>query len=121
MPTLRTPDVPRLPPAYKPFDDEFDGAYQMQVEGSFEGADLDHAELEQCLFVKANLSGATGSGVTLVDCELQQSDLANATLEGSGLRRVVISGSRLTGLSFLDGLARDVVVRESKVDMTNWR
>jgi uncharacterized protein YjbI with pentapeptide repeats len=122
MPNLRTPDSPRLPQAFNPFDDdEFDGAYQMRIEGAFAEADLEHAEIEQCLFSKANLAGAAGSGATLVDCEVQHSDLANVALEGSGLRRVLVTDSRLTGLSFLDGVARDVLVQDSKVDLTNWR
>lgn len=123
MPDLRTPDTPRLPASYKPFslEEGFDGAYQMQIDSAYEGADLDHSELEQCVFSKANLAGATGTMLTLVDCEVRQSDLANAVFERSGLRRVRISDSRLTGLSFLDGVARDVLVQDSKVDTSNWR
>lgn len=121
MPSLRTPDAPRLPPSFKAFDGEFDGAYQMQIDGAYEGADLGHAELEQCVFTKANLAGATAAMLTLVDCEVRQSDLANAVVERSGLRRVRITDSRLTGLSFLDGVARDVLVQDSKVDTSNWR
>lgn len=115
MPTLHTPS------AYQPFGGEFDDAFQMLVEGDFAGADLDDAEVEQCLFTKAILAGASGSRATWVDCEVQQSDLANAALESSGLRRVIITGSRLTGLSFLDGVAREVLIQDSKVDLTNWR
>src|SRR5581483_9552564 len=121
MPASRTPDSPRLPAAYKPFDGEFDGAYQMQLDGAYPGEVFDHSELEQCLFAGVNLAGATGSGLTLVDCEVRQSDFANTSFEKSGFRRVLVTDSRLTGLSFLDGVARDVVIRDSKVDLTNWR
>ena len=49
---------------------------------------------------RADLAWTTGSGVTLVDCVVEHSDLANVSLEGSGLRRVAVPDSRLTGLSF---------------------
>ncbi|HCT81861.1 MAG TPA: hypothetical protein DGT23_35835, partial [Micromonosporaceae bacterium] len=119
MPTLRPPSdepaAPRLPDRLNSPEEpleQLDGAFQLALDGAdFSGADLAEAEIEQCRLGKVSLSGAVGSGTTLIDCLIEQSDLANVVLEGSGLRRVVVADSRLTGLTFIDGMVRDVVFR----------
>jgi uncharacterized protein YjbI with pentapeptide repeats len=119
------PAEPRLAAELRAADDDLDGldgAFQLFVQGrDFSNADLAEAEIEQCRLSKVSLAGVRGSGTTLVDCEIDQSDLANAVFEGGGLRRVRVTDCRLTGLTFLDGMVRDVTFRASKVDMVNFR
>ncbi|HEX6684630.1 MAG TPA: pentapeptide repeat-containing protein [Candidatus Limnocylindrales bacterium] len=120
-------DVPRLPSnfrGYRPEPDEFDGAswYQVQIEGAdLSGARVEEAEIEQCRLVRVGLAGAQIAHLTVVDSEVDHGDWANATFETCGLRRVLIKDSRMTGLSFIDGMVRDVEFRDCKLDLTNWR
>lgn len=119
------PAPPRLPADLRPAAEDIDGldgVFQLSIQGAdFAGLDLSEAEVEQTRLGKVNLSGAHGSGVTMVDCVFEQCDLANAEFEGGGLRRVSVTDSRLTGLTLIDGMVRDVTFTGSKLDMANFR
>jgi uncharacterized protein YjbI with pentapeptide repeats len=135
MPKLRptpdpgAPEPPRLPDALNPLEaapgaDDFDGAswYQVLLEGvDLSGARVEEAEIEGCRLVRVGLAGADIGYLTVVDSEIDNGDWANAVFESCGLRRVLVKESRMTGLSFIDGMVRDVEFRDSKLDLTNWR
>src|SRR5690349_6903316 len=55
------------------------------------GREADSVEFEQCSFRRADLSGSRLTGLTLTDCRVQQSNLANLRTDKSGLVRVELS------------------------------
>jgi uncharacterized protein YjbI with pentapeptide repeats len=122
------PDKPRLPGSplapLEPELDDFDGASWFQV--SIEAADLggarvEEGEIEQCRFTRVSLAGAGIRHLTFVDSVIDHGDWANAVFESCGLRRVRLEENRMTGLTFIDGMVRDVEFSDCKLDLTNWR
>jgi uncharacterized protein YjbI with pentapeptide repeats len=76
------------------------------VQGSrFEGADLAGAELPI---------------LSLVDCALENCELANVAARDSSLRRVLFAGGRLTGLQLIDGELGDVAFGGCRADLASF-
>lgn len=121
------PESPRLPAKLKSLEPEpgdVDGAswFQREIDtADLSGARADEAEIEQCRLVRVTLAGAHLRHLTVVDTEIDHGDWANATLDESGLRRVPVKGSRMTGLSCIGSVVRDAEFRECKLDLSNWR
>lgn len=122
------PEPPRLKDAQleqiTPEPDDVDGAswFRHLVEGAdLGGASVLEFEAEQCRLSRVSLSRADFRGTSLIDVFIEENDWANATFEGCGMRRVSVGGGRFTGLTFIDGIARDLLVREAKLDLSNWR
>lgn len=127
--TASEAEKPRLPQSLKPLDPapepaDFDGAswYQVCLESvDLAGAQVEEAEIEQCRLTRVGLARAEIRHLTIVDSVIDHGDWANAVFEQCGLRRVQLKENRMTGLSFIDGMVRDVEFRDSKLDLTNWR
>ena len=129
----RVPEAPRLgftaaeslkPLEPEPEAEDFEGAswYQVLLEGvDLSGARVEEAEIEQCRLVRVGLAGAEISHLTVVDSVIDHGDWANAVFESCGLRRVQLKENRMTGMTFIDGMVRDVEFRDCKLDLTNWR
>ena len=125
----KVPEKPRVAESLEPLDpapeaEEFDGAswYQVSLEGvDLSGARVEEAEIEQCRLTRVGLSGAEIRHLTVVDSVIDHADLANAVFESCGLRRVHLEENRMTGMTFIDGMVRDVEFRDCKLDLSNWR
>jgi uncharacterized protein YjbI with pentapeptide repeats len=125
----KVPDEPRVAESLEPLEpepeaDEFDGAswYQVSLAGvDLSGARVEEAEIEQCRLTRVGLAGADVRHLTVVDSVIDHGDWANAVFESCGLRRVHLEANRMTGMTFIDGMVRDVEFRDSKLDLTNWR
>jgi uncharacterized protein YjbI with pentapeptide repeats len=123
------PEKPRVAETLDPLEPEpepedLDGAswYQISLEGvNLSGAQVDEAEIEQCRFTRVGLAGANIRHLTVVDSVIDHGDWANAVFESCGLRRVHLKENRMTGMTFIDGMVRDIVFQECKLDLTNWR
>ena len=85
------------------------------------GRRAEAVEFAQCRFRATSLAGAQLTRVRLVNCVLDASDWSNLRGEGGTLDRTTVSGCRMTGLAWPDGLLRDASLREGKLDLTNWR
>ena len=94
--SMRTPEAPRL-------EDEARG-------------ELDGATLEQARLVDADLSGARLKGLRLIDVAIERGNLANLVAPEPMLRRVSVTGARLTGLQWTRGSITDVVFRDCRID-----
>jgi uncharacterized protein YjbI with pentapeptide repeats len=127
--TTETPEKPRVAESLAPLEpepeaEEVDGAswYQVSLAGvDLAGARVEEAEIEQCRLTRVGLAGAEIRHLTVVDSVIDHGDWANAIFESCGLRRVHLKENRMTGLTFIDGMVRDVEFVDCKLDLTNWR
>jgi uncharacterized protein YjbI with pentapeptide repeats len=99
---MRTPEAPRL-------DDD-----APQRDG------LDDATLEQARLVDADLGGARRNGLRLIDVAIERGNLANLVAPEPALRRVTVSGARLTGVQWTRGSVTDVVFRDCRIDLATF-
>jgi uncharacterized protein YjbI with pentapeptide repeats len=59
-------------------------------------------------------------GLRLTDVEVQRGNLANLAADELALRRVVFSGTRLTGAQWTRGTLTDVVFRDCRIDLATF-
>jgi uncharacterized protein YjbI with pentapeptide repeats len=120
------PDPPAVPARLEPL--ELDAEALADGE-SFElvevaGAALQGVDARSLGFMEArleavDLSGAQLTSLFLSDCELVRCNLANAKVHGGSMRRVAITGGRLTGLLWTSGALRDAGFRDCRADMAS--
>jgi uncharacterized protein YjbI with pentapeptide repeats len=79
------------------------------------------AEFNQCRFNRTDLSGTSFVKVLLTDCLIESTNLANLHGDQSSMLRVTAKDSRLTGLQWLDGVLRDVTLRDCRIDLSVFR
>ncbi len=99
--TLKSPEAPR-------FEDDVVDA----VPGP-EG-------LEQARVVDADLAGAKLKGLRLIDVAIERGNFANLVAPEPTLRRVTVSGARLTGVQWTRGSISDVVFRDCRIDLATF-
>lgn len=93
------------------------GYYDLELTGrSAKGAEFD-----QCRFNRTDLGETSFVKVSLTDCLIESSNLANLHGDQSSLLRVAVQDSRLTGLHWLDGVLRDVTLRGCRIDLSVFR
>jgi uncharacterized protein YjbI with pentapeptide repeats len=118
------PAPPNLPAEWStdlPVLDDEEEWWQLDLSGeSFEG-EAAGLEVEQCRLTRVGLGGVRLEKATFLDCALHHCDLANLSADGCGLRRVELVECRTTGMVYLDGVLRDVWLRDCRMDMTTWR
>ncbi|MGC9668316.1 pentapeptide repeat-containing protein [Planosporangium sp. 12N6] len=112
-------DLARLPEHR--FTDE--GTYRRlgYVDADLASCEAESVEVEQCRFGTVDLSGTVLDRSRLTDCLVEHSNLANLRGTGSALIRVRLATSRMTGFTWVDGVARDVTLDECRLDLSNWR
>jgi uncharacterized protein YjbI with pentapeptide repeats len=98
--SVRTPEAPRL-------EDETAGA-------------LEDATLEQARLVDADLSGDRLKGLRLIDVAIERGNLANLVAPEPVLRRVTVTGARLTGVQWTRGSITDVAFRDCRIDLATF-
>jgi uncharacterized protein YjbI with pentapeptide repeats len=59
-------------------------------------------------------------GLKLTDVEVQRGNLANLAADELALRRVVFTGTRLTGAQWTRGMLTDVVFRDCRIDLATF-
>ncbi len=119
------PKLPRLP---SPLEDKkigvlaHDAAYTdmrlSDVVWSDQHADGVHFETVR--MANVDLSGARLEKLRMSDGELTRCNLANLHGLGAQASRVVIEGSRLTGISLTDASLCDVTVRNCRADLASF-
>lgn len=68
----------------------------------------------------ADLSGAKLRGLRLVDVIVERGSLANVVAPEGSMRRVVVTGARLTGLQLTRGTIGDAVFRDCRIDLATF-
>jgi uncharacterized protein YjbI with pentapeptide repeats len=85
------------------------------------GRSAESVEFEQCRFRKADLGGTTLTRATFTDCLFENGNVANLRVDKSSMLRVRLSALRMTGVHWIDGVLRDVLVSECRADLTSFR
>lgn len=91
------------------------------VDVDLSGGDAEAVEFERCVFRAARLAGARLHRVTISGCVVSSVDWSNVDGTGGTIDGTRVAGSRMTGLSWPDGLVRDAVFEECRLDYSNWR
>jgi uncharacterized protein YjbI with pentapeptide repeats len=124
----RDPIPPRIPEtlldSVSPVDDLVDEAEPTST--AFTGADLSGRKISGMVvrrsrFATCRLGTGRFERVSLADCDLVDCDLANLWARKSSLVRVSITGSRATGLSWVDGGLKEVRWENCRVDLASFR
>ncbi|HET7357546.1 MAG TPA: pentapeptide repeat-containing protein [Nocardioidaceae bacterium] len=72
-------------------------------------------------FTGTRLAGSRWRRCTFHDCALSGCDLANAVFEQTGLRRVQLTGARLTGFAVGTAPHWDVTAADCQAELSLWR
>lgn len=83
--------------------------------------EAESVEFDECRFNGADLSGGVLPRARFGDCALEQADLANLRADRASMLRVRLAGCRMTGLHWLDGTLRDVLVTQCRADLAVFR
>jgi uncharacterized protein YjbI with pentapeptide repeats len=123
-PTEIAPEAPRLPDELEPASIE---AAAIESGDEWLRARIVDAELpdlaapglrfEESLLQRVDLSGSRLAHLSLSDVEVEGCNLANADVRGGSAWRVRIARSRLTGMSWSEGLVRDAVFSDCRIDL----
>ncbi|MEV6631787.1 pentapeptide repeat-containing protein [Actinoplanes sp. NPDC051470] len=90
-------------------------------ESDLSGVRAEGVEFLQCRFRKARLAGSELDRLRMADCLVETSDLSNLRAKRSAMERVRVTGARLTGLAWNDGVVIDATFTDCKIDLANWR
>ncbi|WP_158943920.1 pentapeptide repeat-containing protein [Granulicella sp. S190] len=74
------------------------------------------ARINRCVWKSITLADPNAQGLQLQDAHIEDSDLANISLNGSLLERVEILTTRLTGAICVEAQLKSVLFRECKLD-----
>jgi uncharacterized protein YjbI with pentapeptide repeats len=90
-----------------------------------EVAELAHAPEGVASFTEArlvdlDLSGAKLAGLRLADVIVDRGNLANLVAPELSLRRVAVTGARLTGVQWTRGTITDTVFRDCRIDLATF-
>ena len=75
---------------------------------------------EQSRLERVDLGGGRLAHLSLSDVELEGCNLANADVRGGSAWRTRIVRSRLTGVAWHEGLIRDTVVSDCRIDLSSF-
>jgi uncharacterized protein YjbI with pentapeptide repeats len=104
----RTPNLPEAP--------RLDGDLEEYVPGELaSGASIEGARLRD-----VDLSGARLRGLRLVDVVVERGNLANTAAHELSLRRVALTGARLTGAQWTGGTIADAAFRDCRIDLATF-
>ena len=127
----RTPRAVNAPVAPR-LDDELT---EIALGGLDRGASVEHARIvgaglagarasDVCVtetrLEDVDLSGARLGGLRLADVAVDRGNLANLMAPELSLRRVAVSGSRLTGAQWTRGTITDTVFRDCRIDLATF-
>jgi uncharacterized protein YjbI with pentapeptide repeats len=86
------------------------------------GRSAQSVEFEQCrLRSNVDMGGTTLARAMFTDCLIEHSNVANLRVEKSGMLRVQLSVLRMTGVHWIDGSWRDVMVSQCRADLSSFR
>lgn len=81
---------------------------------------LEDPALEQARLVDTDLAGAKLKGLRLLDVAIERGNLANLIAPECSLRRVTVTGARMTGVQWTRGSITDVVFRDCRIDLATF-
>jgi uncharacterized protein YjbI with pentapeptide repeats len=121
------PDAPRLPTDLEPASVdaaaiESGDEWSRLVVADAELRDLAIPGLrfEESRLDRVDLSGSRLAHISLSDVELDGCNLSNVDARGGSLWRVRLARARLTGLSWTEGLVREAVLVDCRIDLSSF-
>jgi uncharacterized protein YjbI with pentapeptide repeats len=84
------------------------------------GRDAGGAELDQCRYDNVGFGAVGFRRATIRDVEFIRCDLANLRARDSSVLRVAVSGSRMTGATFLACTLRDTTFTGCRIDLASF-
>jgi uncharacterized protein YjbI with pentapeptide repeats len=119
-------DKPRIPATLEPATgaDLVDEAALRRLEFAdldLTGHTADAAEFDQCRFTRTTLSASALERASFTDCLVDHCDWANLRAVRASLVRTEITGSRLTGLQWVDGHLRHGRWQDCRLDLAVFR
>jgi uncharacterized protein YjbI with pentapeptide repeats len=108
----RAPEPPRF--------DENPAQPPPGADGLEPGATVDAVRIAGARLVDPDLAGARLRGLGLTDVLVERGNLANLAAPELSLRRVVITGARLTGAQWTRGTIGDVTFRDCRIDLATF-
>ena len=121
------PDPPRLPDELEPATidprtvDSGDEWHRVRIaDAEAAGLAMPGLRFEESRLERVDLSGARLAHLSLSDVELESANLANANVRGGSAWRVRIGRSRLTGISWHEGMIRDTVLSDCRIDLSSF-
>jgi uncharacterized protein YjbI with pentapeptide repeats len=121
------PEPPRLPDELEPESldratvdsgDEWRRARLVDVEAP--ELAVPSLRFEEARLERVDLSGGRLAHLSLSDVELDGCNLANADVRGGSAWRARIARSRLTGVSWTEGMIRDTVLADCRIDLSSF-
>jgi len=110
--SVRPPEPPRF--------DEEPAEPAPGRDGLEPGATLDGMRIAGARLVDADLAGARLRGLGLTDVLVERGSMANVAAPELSLRRVVVTGARLTGAQWTRGTIGDVTFRDCRIDLATF-
>jgi uncharacterized protein YjbI with pentapeptide repeats len=121
---LREPAAPDLPDRLDPPGDADADLADGAVLAGLALTDLDWsdhqaagAELDQCRCQNVSLGQVRLNRTIIRDVEFDRCDLANLRARESSMSRVAVSATRMTGLTWITGVLRDVTFANCRIDL----
>jgi uncharacterized protein YjbI with pentapeptide repeats len=127
QPGVIAPDAPQLPDELEPASIE-----AAAIESGDEWARVVLADAELCSLAtpglrfeaarleRVDLSGGRLAHISLSDVEVDGCNMANVDARGGSLWRARVGRARLTGLSWTEGLVRDAVFGDCRIDLASF-
>jgi uncharacterized protein YjbI with pentapeptide repeats len=91
------------------------------VDLDLSGRAAESVDFEECRFRNTDLSKTHLARTRLIDCTMDNSNVANVQIDKSSMLRVGLSELRMTGLHWVDGVWREVRVSQCRADLTSFR
>lgn len=95
--------------------------YDVEISGSFAGADLDQLSVQAARAASAQFTGAQMERARLIDVVFDQCELSGVRLEDASFTRVEFRGCRLSGAQFNAGRMTDVRFVDCRLDGAGFR
>jgi uncharacterized protein YjbI with pentapeptide repeats len=127
MPADRHPEPPRLPDVLtakrprRPIGDGEELAQREILEVTCVDAHVAALHATEVVFRDADLAGSVLGDPAFRDTVFENANLANTTLRGGSLTRVLVDGGRLTGLQVAETEVRDATWRACGAEMATFR
>ena len=126
-PAVIAPDDPRLPDDLEPASIDaaaVDGGDEWSrvalVDAELRDLAAPGLRFEEARLERVDLSGSRLARISLSDVELDGCNLANVDARGGSLWRARVARARLTGLSWTEGLVREAVLSDCRIDLASF-
>ena len=126
-PAVIAPDTPRLPDDLDPASVDaatVDGGDEWSrvalVDAALRELAAPGLRFEEARLERVDFSASRLANISLSDVELDGCNLANVDARGGSLWRARVARARLTGLSWTEGLVREAVLSDCRIDLSSF-